>query len=343
MTAPIRVKFLSRVRLPNLNVGPDLLRRFVGRLPEIGDCRFFFDRDCRDYDWLVVYDDLPPDHPVEPLACPAAQTLLITGEPSSITHFGRSFLRQFGHVLTSQEPWALDHPRVIRRQAGLYWLYGGSDERGTLDSLLATPPMLKTKRISSVCSTKAMRHTLHSRRLAFTRQLMAEMPELEVFGYGMAKLENKADALDPYAYHLAIENHSCPHHWTEKIADAFLGYTLPFYFGCTNLDEYFPPDSYVWIDIRDPRKAIARIREVMDAEEYPSRLPAIIEARRLVLEDYATFPQLARLIAERNPEKADSANSGLTLYSRRLSRKRHPLDWPSELFAKIRQKVRPAS
>ncbi|HEX5790450.1 MAG TPA: glycosyltransferase family 10 [Luteolibacter sp.] len=338
MTSPIRVKFLSRVRLPDLNVGPDFLRRFRGRVPEMGRCRFIFDNDCRDYDWLVVYDDLPRDHTQEPLACPRGNTLLITGEPSSITHFGRSFLKQFGHVLTSQEPWALEHPGVIRQQAGLYWYYGGSDERGTLDSLLATPPMAKTKLISSVCSMKAMRHTLHSLRLSFTQRLMRDLPELEVFGYGMGKLDNKADALDPYRYHLAIENHSCPHHWTEKIADAFLGYTLPFYFGCTNLDEYFPADSYVWIDIRNYDEALKRIREVIAADDYEARLPAIIEARRRVLEDYATFPQLARLIGERATAAA-APSQDTVVYSRRLSRKRNPLDWPAEIFVKIRQKL----
>ena len=48
MTSPIRVKFLSRVRLPDLNVGSDFLRRFRGRVPEMGRCRFIFDKGCRD-------------------------------------------------------------------------------------------------------------------------------------------------------------------------------------------------------------------------------------------------------------------------------------------------------
>ena len=339
MKPPIRVKFLSRIRMPDNNVGVDFLRRFPGRVPEIDNCRFIFDRDCSDYDWLVVYDDMPRKHPIEHLACPRENTLLITGEPSSITHFGKSFLRQFGHVLTSQEPWALEHPHVIRRQAGLYWHYGGLDDRGTHDSLVRTPPIEKTKLISSVCSTKAMRHTMHFQRLAFTRRLMGDLPEMEVFGYGMARLDNKADAIDPYRYHLAIENHSCPHHWTEKLADAYLGYALPIYFGCTNLDDYFPADSYVWIDIRNYSESLERIRSVISADDYEARLPAIIEARRRVLEDYATFPQVAGLIGARNAENA-ARQPDAAVFSRRLSRKRNPLDWPLEIMAKIKQKLR---
>lgn len=338
----IRVKFISRIRLPDLNIGSDYLRRFPGRVPALGRCDFVFDPAARDYDWLVVYDDLPRDHPAEPLACPPQNTLLLTGEPSSITVYDRAFLRQFGHVLTSQEPWALRHPRAIRRQAGLLWYYGGTSKRGTHDALAAATPPAKTKALSTVCSTKAMKHTLHSLRLEFTLGLKAALPELDVFGYGMNPLKDKADALDPYRFHLAIENHSCDHHWTEKLADAYLGFCLPLYFGCTNLDDYFPPDSYVRIDIRDPARARADIeRIVRDPGEYERRLPAIIEARRRVLEDYATFPQLARLIAERHDAAGFSPRpSKKILRARRALRFRHPLSSLMAVLAKTRMKTK---
>lgn len=339
MTSPIRVKFLSRVTLPDGNVGADYLRRFPNREPVWGNCCFIFDPDCREYDWLVVYDDLPRDSPVEHLACPPQNTMLITGEPSSITHYGKRFLAQFGHVLTGQEPWAIRHPGVIRRQPGLLWYYGGSDGRGTYDHLINTPPPEKTKTISTVCSTKAMRHTMHAQRLAFTKRLMDDLPKLEVFGYGMGHLDNKADAIEPYKYHLVIENHSCPHHWTEKLADAYLGYSLPIYFGCTNPGDYFPKDSFVWIDIRNYDASLANIRSLIASEEYEKRLPSIIESRRRILEKYATFPQAARLIKERDTANPVEISEGLIL-SRRRIRFMHPLSWPVELISKFFQKTR---
>jgi hypothetical protein len=339
MTSPIRVKFLSRVTLPDGNVGADYLRRFPNREPVWGNCRFIFDPDCREYDWLVVYDDLPRGSPVEHLACPRQNTMLITGEPSSITHYGKRFLAQFGHVLTGQEPWALDHPGVIRRQPGLLWYYGGSDHRGTYDSLASASPSEKTKNISTVCSTKAMRHTLHSQRLAFTKRLMKDLPELAVFGYGMGQLDNKADAIDPYKYHLVIENHSCPHHWTEKLADAYLGYSLPIYFGCTNPGDYFPEESFAWIDIRNYDASLAKIRSLIANDDYEARVPAIIEARRRILEEYATFPQAARLIEERFTVSPVETTGGLLL-SRRRIRLIHPDSWLPELINKIFRQAR---
>ena len=76
---------------------------------EANGLEFIFGPDARNYDWLVVYDDLPRfiGMTEEPLACPPENTLLITSEPSGVKVYGRSFVRQFGHVLTSQEPIAL--------------------------------------------------------------------------------------------------------------------------------------------------------------------------------------------------------------------------------------------
>ena len=335
----IRVKFISRIKLPDRNLGHDFLRRFPSRTPSFGRCDFIFDRAARDYDWLVVYDGLGKGLPPEPLACSPRHTLLLTGEPSSITVYGRAFLRQFAHVLTSQEEWALRHPGAIRRQAGLLWYYGGTGNRGAHDTLAAARPPEKTKLLSTVCSTKAMKHTLHSLRLEFTRRLKSELPELDVFGYGMGKLDDKADALDAYKYHLAIENHSCDHHWTEKLADAYLGFCLPLYFGCTNLDAYFPRESYIWIDIRDPAGAAAEIKRVIHSDEYERRLPAILEARRRVLHKYATFPQLARLIEERHLVSPSGPPHGKKLRGRRSLRIRAPFSALLDVFDKGMRKA----
>ena len=113
MTAPppIRVKFLSR--LPTA--------QWLHQLPhgesQWGNCQFVFDPQARDYDWLVVYDDIPElpglerHRAQEVLACPREHTLLVTTEPSSIKIYGDDYTRQFGAVLTSQAAWALPHSR----------------------------------------------------------------------------------------------------------------------------------------------------------------------------------------------------------------------------------------
>ncbi|HEV7248638.1 MAG TPA: glycosyltransferase family 10 [Shinella sp.] len=290
---------------------------------------FTFDPDARDYDWLAVYENMPPAGSerrpmrVETLACAQQNTILFTTEPSGIKIYSRAYTRQFGHVVTSQEPFALRHPGRIYSQAGLRWFYGnGSQHLMTADEIAGHFPE-KTKVIGTVCSTKRQGHTLHRLRYDFTQAMAARMPDLDVFGRGHRPVDDKAESIDPYKYHLAIENHLAPHHFTEKLADPFLGLSLPFYFGAPNAADYFPAESFIAIDIRKPDEALAIMRAAIDNGEYEKRLPAILEARRRVLEDHNILTLIANVVA-RNGTTA-RGNGTAVLKSQRASRKGHPL------------------
>lgn len=290
----------------------NLLRRFPGGFPVWGDCHFIFDPEVVDYDWLVVYDDLPLRDPKrawiwnEILPCPRDRTILITTEPSTIKTYGKHFLAQFGHVLTSQEPWAIKHPGAIFSQAALLWFYGRTDARGSYEQMRNHPPTNKSAVISTVCSAKQQTHTLHKTRYNFTQKICQLIPEMEVFGHGVRPIGDKAEALDAYRYHVAIENHFCMHHWTEKLSDAFLGHCLPFYYGCPNAETYFPEDSFIRIDINQAEVSAEQILRAIRDKEYERRLPAIREARRRVLEEYGLFAVLNRIIGERHKESLKS-------------------------------------
>lgn len=339
--SPIRVKFLAKAQ-PGSDYS-EWLGRFPKSVPLWGRCEYTFEQDSRDYDWLVVYDDLPARNQErftlweETLACPRAQTLLVTTEPSTIKVYGNGYTRQFGAVLTSQEPWAIKHPNAIFSQTGLIWFYGiatappayGKPKtRAAYDFLVANPPENKTAEVSTVCSSKKQKHTLHHARVEFTRKLKSELPSLEVFGHGVRYIKDKSEALDAFKYHIAIENHVYRHHWTEKLSDSFLGLCLPFYHGCPNVFDYFPEESILPINIHSFEESLERIRQAIRDREFEKRLPAIREARRLVLQEYSLFPLISRLIEERTPSgKVATASSGSeTILSRHAWRRRNPLN-----------------
>ncbi len=299
-TDRIRVKVLSRVK------EAAWLRQLPGALPQWGLCDFEFDPDCKDYDWLVVYDELPPMQgerfPTrkEILPCPQRNTLLVTTEPSTIKSYGKAYASQFGYVLTSQEEWALPHSGRIFSQPALQWFYGLGLESGlrSYDDMVAHPPLEKTKMIGTVCSVKQQKHTLHNQRYQFTQSLRGRFPEMDVYGRGVIPMNDKAQSLDDYRYHIAIENFIGPHHWTEKLSDSFLGVTLPFYSGATNAAEYFPENSFIPIDIMDLDASTETIKQALQDNLFEKRLPDILEARRRVLEEYNFFPVIARIIEE---------------------------------------------
>lgn len=305
------------------------LRQLPGREPVWNGCRFIFDKGEKNYNWLVVYDDLPSRKGSllrgmsEKLACPRENTLLITTEPSSVKLYGTSFLRQFGNILTSQEPHAIDLPGVIRSQPGLRWYYGISKNHARdYDSMKAAACPAKTSIISTVCSSKQQAHTLHKRRYEFVQWLRGRMPALDVFGHGVRDIADKAEAIDPFRYHLAIENHICEHHWTEKLSDCFLGWSLPIYCGCPNVSDYFPKDSVIPIDIGRPLEAEETILRSIEGNEFERRMPAIAEARRLVLDEYNLFAVISRIIRERDTRTDFGGRIGTVIHSRHAIRRK---------------------
>lgn len=340
---PIRVKLIS-----------PLPERFFKRMlpqanPTWGHCMFSFDPSDRDYDWLVVYEDLPglPETPrnqrCEQLACPAENTLLVTSEPPSIKYYGREFTHQFGYVLTSQSDFALPHPRRIYQQSGLAWIYGLAVSGGERDFewMRDRPPSEKSHDLSLVFSGKRMRMTLHNKRFQFMQKLVERIPEMHVFGRmpGHRPLDNKADAFDAYRYSIILENHIEKHHWTEKLADAFLGLTLPFYVGCPNVTDYFPEESVIPIDIYAPvDEAVQIIRQAVADKQYEKRVPAIQEARRRVLFEHNLFSILSREIEKRH-DPSRTVSEGAKICSRHALRRGNPEVWAENMIGKLRTRL----
>ena len=317
-SAPIKVKFLSKVdtsiwlhQLPDNN-------------PSINDVQFIFDRYAREYDWLIVYDDLPASKqerfPVaeEQLACHPDNTILLTIEPSSVKVYGKDYTDQYGHIITSQPASALPHHNRIHSQASLYWFYGvGTNRVRPYSDISSISDTKKTKSLSMVWSNKKQAHTLHHQRHAFLKYMRDNCPNIDIFGADNLKMDDKAESLDPYKYHIAIENHYSEHHWTEKLADAFLGQTLPFYYGCPNLSEYFPVESYIPIDIFKPKQSLETILDAIDNNEYAVRRDAIIKAKKTLLDKYNIFVVIAQLVKDSSVNKM--MNNNKVILSRRAA------------------------
>ena len=136
----------------------------------------------------------------------------------------------------------------------------------------------------------------HRLRVAFVNLLRRELPAIDFFGKGGHFLQDKLDGLLPYRYSIAIENSSAPYYFTEKINDCFLSYTVPVYYGCSNIEKYFPEKSFIRIDITNPGKAIERIKEIIFHDNWEERLEAVKEARELVLNKYQPLAGAAAIL-----------------------------------------------
>jgi hypothetical protein len=85
----------------------------------------------------------------------------------------------------------------------------------------------------------------HQIRLDFIDFLKAENYDFDLFGRGFNPIEDKFDGIAPYKYSIAAENYIDDDYFTEKIIDVFLAGSMPIYYGCQNVEKYFPPESFV--------------------------------------------------------------------------------------------------
>lgn len=251
-----------------------------------GKYEFSYDPACADYDWLVVFDELPVKS--EPLRCPRERTILCTWEPVSIKSYSKAYTRQFGHLITNRPPVAENHPHYHLGRGYFIWFVHDIPKTGAATD--------KPGVLSAVCSAKQMKHTKHFARFRLVSELAKAVPGMDWYGKGVKPLVRKEDALTPYKYHVAIENHIAPYHWTEKFADAILCECLPFYAGDPALGEIFPAACFIPIPIDDPAEAMRIVKDAIAADEYSKRREAILEAKRLLLKKYNFWRQVIEVI-----------------------------------------------
>jgi len=259
---------------------PDLRRQTPG-LSMSWDGISFTEDPVDECDHVVILNRAPK--PVRVHCSPDRIWAIMQEPPPDPMHRG---LACYARVFTADVN--LWKRRYVHSQLALPW-----HVNRTYDELRHMPVPEKPHSLSWVTSSKHHRPG-HKPRLAFLDRLRGAV-EFDLFGRGFRPIEDKWDGLAPYRYSLAVENFSGPYYWTEKLADCFLAWTMPIYFGCTNLADYFPPESYVAIDIRDP-DAPERVRETTASDLWLRNRDAIAESRERVLERYQLFPFLAREI-----------------------------------------------
>ena len=79
-------------------------------------------------------------------------------------------------------------------------------------------------------------------------------------------------------FNLAVENLREVDYFSEKVLDAFQTFTVPIYFGCPNISDYFNADGI--IVIRDEYDFL-RVANSLTPKDYWDRLPAMIDNQRV--------------------------------------------------------------
>lgn len=287
------------VKLTNTFPSENILRQTPGEAGIWGDCKFIVNEQIPQCDYWVIFEGLLKS---ETTTCPPENVIFITGEPPDLRSYPKKFLDQFSTVITCHN--MIKHPHVVLRPQSHPWHVGwnkASDNASdclTYDKFKAMQPVSKSKLISVVTSAQSLLPG-HKRRLLFLDKLRNHFgSQIDIFGRGIRPIDDKWDAIAPYKYHIALENAAVDNWLTEKITDAYLGFTFPLYYGAPNVFEYFPEKSLQLLDINNWQDSIRLLENIINNNTYETALSSIIEAREAVLDKYNLFAMLSDLITK---------------------------------------------
>ncbi len=166
-----------------------------------------------------------------------------------------------------------------------------------LKSITVSDCRNKQDRVSAIISI-ANNLSGHKFRREFIEFLKTKGLDFDHYGSGHNYLPEKFDGLFPYKYSIGMENSVVPNYCSDKISDCFLALTMPIYYGCPNILNYFPEESMILIDPNDFQASLEMIEEAVATDRWSKNIEALVHARDLVLNKYSIYPYLCNLIGK---------------------------------------------
>lgn len=268
---------------------PDIMRQTPGSYGKWND--ILFTEEDIDADVLIVLNS--PHKPIITNSRKGGKWLFSQESPVEMYRWHTRSFPYFDKVFTFW-PKSSEYcsNNIIHSQTALPWhINKNYDELVSL----SVGEQFKNDKISWITSN-ATHKPGHKLRMDFKTYLETNNVQFDLFGRGFTPIEDKFDGIFPYKYSLAIENYACNDYWTEKIADCFLSWTMPIYYGCTNITKYFPAESMILIDPSNPYEAIKKIESAIVGNLWERNLSAIKMARERILNDYQFFPTVSNLV-----------------------------------------------
>lgn len=150
------------------------------------------------------------------------------------------------------------------------------------------PDIPKTKNISMIASNKDLcEGHINRKRIAYVLS-----DRIDTFGqFNGGPYCDDATYMSGYRFNVAMENYSDGHYFTEKICNCFASRTVPIYWGCPHIGEYFDMDGIIYCNTPDDViKAVDRV--LMDPiAEYDKHKEAI-EKNLKAVQKYRKYEDL---------------------------------------------------
>jgi hypothetical protein len=183
----------------------------------------------------------------------AGSSMFLVGivcEPEAIAHGRDQFIKnpaQFDLILTFDEEILRQCPNARMCIYGTAWIPKTVYENIDVSRKRAT--------ISCLTGSKEVTPAHTYRKFLYSNQLRIPLPItwfrsskgalLPAYQHNPIIQDEKCGMFLDYQYSIAIENSRQNHYFTEKLLDCLVTKTIPIYYGCPNIAEYF--DTRGWI------------------------------------------------------------------------------------------------
>lgn len=114
--------------------------------------------------------------------------------------------------------------------------------------------------------------------------------KIDVFGRGWNPIDYKLDGLKDYRFSIVIENTKRDYWFTEKLIDCLVTGTIPIYYGCPSIGNFFNKKGFIIVDnLSDIKNAVNKLTPEQYEEMKPYVLENFDKAKNYLLPDKHIF------------------------------------------------------
>ena len=280
-----------KVTLPGYNIKSSI-SQFTGNEENILDgCKFWINKNIDSPDVWFVFENIIDNY--ESCNINPENVIFLSAETSyNNEHFLKEprikFLNQFGQIHTSYET----INNSIKSIPFLPWMINSNHGESVympherdLTYLKNLNKIEKTRPLSVICSNKSDTPG-QRKRLEFVKKIKEHLGDgIDWFGNGVNQIESKWEGIKKYKYHLVIENNTMDYVLSEKLFDSYLGLSYPIYYGGKKIEEIFPKNSFLKININNFDESIKSITSLISSDTNVINQNNLLDAKNIVCDD----------------------------------------------------------
>jgi hypothetical protein len=205
------------------------------------------------------------------------------------------------------------HPISVVIETVAHMFYGGRGpwEEGfdfwNYDNLISSD-FNKTKDFCSFISNRGkddLTHPLgctYGERVSLVNNIHKDVPFVDFYGWGNNDnfkpfAHRKGDAIKDYKFCLTVENSHEKYYISEKFYDCILTNTIPIYYGCSNIKDYWTENGYFLLDnITDHQYVTDKLKWIYENQDelYNQMLPEVLKMKKRYFEEFNLLKKIRK-------------------------------------------------